>query len=278
MADLSEDDRMRPYIVKTCKALDEMCEDKGVKAAVGVYKIQFPNGEQAKNIGRSQRPFQSDRKNRIQELLLNCVPQQTKAAKIDEWAERIVSTVSIFGCMEENTSTDIERNGLGNVRFLIQGSREVVVVLYDDLVAFAQTKSTLARGEKEEPIEYGKRIMHAVQKEDLEETNALKFYHGVHSQGEALITPMGCFISERTLPLKSATAPAAAPDPDLKKNARIIGWRTSFLEGKQSVGFRSFGNMTKDQKGISGDDDRTTKFWNAIHSSLQWGGFFRIKA
>ena len=62
-----------PYILQESEVLKSVTDERGVKASVGIYKIQFPSGEQAKTLGRGQMPFTSDRKIKAQELMTDSV-------------------------------------------------------------------------------------------------------------------------------------------------------------------------------------------------------------
>jgi hypothetical protein len=123
--------KSEPFIVRQCSALQELCDERGTKASLGIYGIQLPTGA-AKQTGRSQAPFASDRKVRASELLLESVPVKHTMTSEPAWANRLVQTCSVFGCLSWFKSCDIERNGIGNIRYQVNGKREFALVDYKD--------------------------------------------------------------------------------------------------------------------------------------------------
>ena len=96
-----------PFIVREHQLLAELCEERGPKASIGIYATQLPSS--AKQTGRGQTPFASDRKIRAAELLLDVVPRKQAMSTEHPWAYRLVQTSSIFGCLHTFKSCDIER-------------------------------------------------------------------------------------------------------------------------------------------------------------------------
>jgi hypothetical protein len=81
-----------PFVDRENSLLTELCEERGPKASIGIYNIQLPSS--AKQTGRGQTPFASDRKIRAGELLLDVVPRKQAMSTEYPWAFRLVQTCS----------------------------------------------------------------------------------------------------------------------------------------------------------------------------------------
>ena len=143
----------------------------------------------------------------------------------------------------------------------------------------------ISKNEGEAPIEFGKRLMDLVDEAALKGQKALPVYHTTVSPGEAIISPMGSFIAERTIPVVSGEKGGPGKDKDSlvvkkylknkdnknnkKNDSLVVGLRMHFLEGKDTPGKKSFNQLLLHQNDLKLEEDRTLKFWQAVEDSYE---------
>eukprot|EP00959_Pyramimonas_sp_CCMP1952_P319404 6683755-Pyramimonas_sp.AAC.1 len=57
--------------------MSKIVQERSVKAAVGIFKIQYPSSVQASEDGRGQTPFANKQKDHIRKTMLETGPETT---------------------------------------------------------------------------------------------------------------------------------------------------------------------------------------------------------
>ena len=228
-----------PFIVREHQLLAELCEERGPKASIGIYAIQLPSS--AKQTGRAQTPFASDRKIRAAELLLDVVPRKQAMSTEHPWAYRLVQTSSIFGCLHTFKSCDIERNGIGNIRYHVSGSREYALMHYSELMKLA-AKKNMTKIDGEAQNDFASRVMRNACPEDVQGDDSPKLIHGVVGPKEVIVIPMGYVIAEQVVPFASGEDGQKLTVEQIK-TSQVVGLRMHFLDPKASLAHKGFVQM-----------------------------------
>ena len=258
----------RPHVVKAPERVKTICSEGTVKCSMGVYKVQIPTQNSFKTAGRSNVPFQNERKERIIEALKSYTPDITldvpgfKAPFV-----QATNQLGIFLCSHCMTHAGIERNCLGNVRYQAGGSRQILVITMAGVKKAAGLHS-LTPSAGEEMADFGRRVCEAMVAKDLDDEDFNKeVYYVQLDEEEVMAIPPGCFTIERTLP----------PNPpsdgvwteSAKKVAMVIGVRTHYLTGKDTQSFANFKSAVKVQAEQSIPEDRILKYWQHIQSNIE---------
>ena len=258
-----------PYVIKTCPtALAEVLKERGVASAMGLFKILMmePNNLSLKQNGRSQQPFQSDRKKRVSELITALAPNDILsqvARKLPEaWHQTLIQT-HLFVCSEDMVQCGVERNALGNIRVQTAGVRVVVVFMYEALKDIMKSKD-LTRNQDEDEVDFMRRVLTHMEAKDIGERSknmvwkyTLDASSGDLGKSPVMVIPPGTFTIEKTILSKSATG---AVD---REKSFVVGLRQHFLENHESPGYRSLKLLHDAQVSHKGTDSTVT-FWSKI--------------
>jgi hypothetical protein len=217
-------DSSDPIVVVSVPALLEVAAEKSVKGSIGVFRVQFPASEQGKREGRGQYPLQNDRGNRIRELMMgNSHPGLSLPARIDAGVKKVMEQVSIYGLMPSMLCNgSFERQAVGNARYQIQGTREVILMKMIDLQKVAEELSFTARTGphldqmvgymNDLNFEWGEDVDKALLK------HKIKIFRQTIGPGALTYIPIGFIVCERVL-----------------QNEPVIGFRTSMLDSDPDV-------------------------------------------
>ena len=258
-----------PYVIKTCpRALTEVLKERSVASAMGLFKILMmePNNLSLKQNGRSQQPFQSDRKKRVSELMTTLAPNDILsqvARKLPEAWHQTLSQTHLFVCSEDMVQCGVERNALGNIRVQTAGVRVVVVFMYEALKEIMKTKD-LTRIQDEDEVDFMRRVLIDITAKDIGERSknmvwkyTLDASSGDLGKSPAMVIPPGSFTIEKTIPSKTA---AGAVE---REKSFVVGLRQHFLESHASPGHRSLKLLHDAQVSHKGTDSTAT-FWSKI--------------
>ena len=257
-----------PYIVeKTPCKIQELLDERAVKANIGIYRIQAMDQIVIKETGRGQQPFQSDRKKRLAELLSTMVPHNTlprvsgKLAR--SWSES-ANTLRIFAASESMVTASVERNALGNVRLHSSGKREILVVRFDKLTEIALAKHMVANPQEAE-VDFMQRVLVSLKPSDFwpsdKTGDKIAVWKHVQLAGETMVVPPACFTVERTVPVTLAGASITKQE---RSDSFVIGFRMHYLESPESPAMKCLGELQKAHATRRKAADQTNVFWTTI--------------
>ncbi|CAK0837426.1 unnamed protein product [Prorocentrum cordatum] len=164
-----------PYIIMKHNCMSKIVQERSVKAAVGIFKIQYPSSVQASEDGRGQTPFANKQK--------------------------AVESVSLFACSSGASYTGLEKHGLATMRYTIAGQREYAVLSWTDLLAYATKVGTEMKDSStiEEFTEGIVNSLNSKESLDVYKEAGRKIYRGIAGPESTSFLPMGCIIVERML-------------------------------------------------------------------------------
>ncbi|CAE7285173.1 unnamed protein product [Symbiodinium sp. CCMP2456] len=243
-----------PFVLHKSETIDAAVDDRPVKAAVSIFKIQYPSSSQAKTEGKGQTPYQGTSKDKLKEALCELVPAPyhvTWDAKEGEnnVAAKSVDAVSVAGFSPGNVYQGLEKQSLATIRHVIAGRRQVMIFNYMHLFVYAKEKKIEAvQGKKHE--DFVKQVV-----ESLSADGAMDMFYKlggmVHratfKAGDTYFVPQCSWMLERTV-----------------GDAACFGIRTSVLLRTPSCGYEKF---REDYEKIHGEDN-VVKFWQKLSSLL----------
>jgi hypothetical protein len=253
----SQDMAATPYVITKCPELAAACNERVTKASLGIFRIQYPSSQQAKDTSRGQTPFIGDKKHTIREKMLDLAPATDIVIKKENetsMAARIVNVLSTFACSPGMLYKGLERQGMANCRYQISGERELVVVDCADLSEYA-ARIWFDICQEQDFVDYMKTIFNTLNsKESLSAFSAAggSIHRVVLSEGSLVYVPIGAFIMERTL-----------------GSNNVIGLRTMHLPKMGSVALNSFA-VLKTQAAAVATNPLTT-FWDSVSLHIYLG-------
>ncbi|CAK0876573.1 unnamed protein product, partial [Prorocentrum cordatum] len=248
-----------PYIVMKHNCMSKIVQERSVKAAVGVFKIQYPSSVQAGKDGRGQTPFANEQKDHIRKAMLETGPgatikyKSTGANDPNTLAVKAVESVSLFACSSGASYTGLEKHGLATVRYTIAGQREYAVLSWTDLLAYA-TKVGTEMKDSSTIEEFTQGIVNSLNSKeslDVYKEAGGKIYRGIAGPESTSFLPMGCIIVERTL-----------------DDSNVIGFRTGSLYSSTAP-MESFKSYAECYKNVHGVENPVSKFWSMLQGMIE---------
>ena len=144
--------------------------------------------------------FATDRRTRLSEVTKGFAPHDSfsNGAFADQFLMR-TNEMSIFGCNEKMVHVGIEKNGLGNERYLWQGTRDIIAVRFEGLQCIGkQTNVTIAANE--DVPSFMKRLLGCMEPTDatVQGMTDNVFYHR-QEPNEIVVIPAGFGTIERSI-------------------------------------------------------------------------------
>ena len=246
-----------PFVLHKSETIEAAVDDRAVKAAVAIFKIQYPSSSQAKTEGKGQTPYQGNSKDKLKEALCELVPAPFHATWDAKEAEnnvaaKSVAAVSVAGFSPGNVYQGLEKQSLATIRHIISGRRQVMVFNYMHLSAYAKEKKIESvQGKKHE--DFVTEVVETLSADDGAMDLFYKLGGTVHraslKPGDTYFVPQCCWMLERTV-----------------GDTTCFGIRTSVLlrAPKASQGYEKF---REDYEKIHGEDS-VVKFWHKLNSLL----------
>ena len=137
-----------PYMIQKCSPVEEICSDKAIKSAQGIFNVQFAMSNQAKTDKKGQIPLTTPRNDRLREVVYSHgpkiadfkmsgpVPPPTVAVR--NFIKSVSHYAQLTSCISNG---ETERFGLPSWRYQSKGTRQVVFVSYDHLRVFFDFKA-----------------------------------------------------------------------------------------------------------------------------------------
>ena len=196
-----------PFVVTEHSCVKGLVEERGSKASIGIFRIQFPASEQAKTDGRGQVPFNSPAAPKIREAMLTVVPPahlvQTQGQEKDNVAAKAMEAVSLAGCARGTSYQGLEKQSFATIRYNISGRREILAINYMDMCRFAAEIGVAGKLEQASSHDvHVKSIVDALACKDGLDTFkklGLVMHRAVINPGEAFFIPMCSWLLERTI-------------------------------------------------------------------------------
>jgi len=242
----------KPYKIEKHEVLKSLMEEKAIAASLGIYRIQCKTQQTMKDFGRHQMPLQADRKQRISELLLQCGPDDRIEMPREHCMGASLLQVSVWAAAPTMASCAIERNGIGNIRYQVSGSRLVVVASFAALEKIGM--ATKVEWQEDDLVSYGKRVLQNVSQECVAECDGI--WKTTIGPGEVLVVPPGHFIAEKTVPVK-----AGELSVEEERNSYVFGLRVHHLD-KSGASVLEHMVKCQESKAKKGKSDETAIFWN----------------
>ena len=240
-----------------------------MQLAIGIFRVQAPQQELTKQQGRCQVPFQCARKNRLAEILLGCTPDNTfSRCKFEARFQEALLVLHAWAQTIDCVSISMERNGIGNVRHMVEGKKQVMCILWDGLELLAG-KRGLTSQPNETVDAFGLRVMQASLVADLsEDVKKHVFFHEMQAN-ETMCLPAGSFCIERILPSGSAfLSGKQASDSTVRKESLCLGFRLHYAELKESSSHQRLCKMVTKQKAAGILNDKYVQYWELILNSV----------
>ena len=242
-----------PYSVNNCKDLEAKANDRATKAAIGVFRIQYPSSGQAKTSKRGQAPLLSDAKESIREQMLDLAPATTITTKANDnsMAARVTNAISIFACSTGMVYQGLEKQGMASLRYQVSGEREVIVIDFLTLSDFA-AKIGLDIEPEQDFFDYLKQLVGSLI--DAPTREALKLSggvirRGIVKEGGFLHVPAASYILERTI-----------------GSNNVVGLRTMFLPPPDSPAFAALFALKEQATAVASTP--LTDFWQSIYDDM----------
>ncbi|CAK0862537.1 unnamed protein product [Prorocentrum cordatum] len=248
-----------PYIAMKHNCMSKIVQERSVKAAVGVFKIQCPSSVQASKDGRGQTPFANEQKDHIRNAMLVTGPgttikyKSTRANDPNALAVKAVESVSLFACSSWASYTGLEKHGLATMRCTIAGQREYAALSWTDLLAYA-TKVGTEMKDSSTIEEFTQGIVNSLNSKeslDVYKEAGGKIYRGIAGPESTSFLPMGCIIVERTL-----------------GDSNVIGFRTGSLYSSTAP-MESFKSYAECYKNVHGVENPVSKFWSMLQGMIE---------
>ncbi|CAK0839299.1 unnamed protein product, partial [Prorocentrum cordatum] len=197
-------DATAPHFIESMPRATDAMKGLGVKAALGVFKIQYPVSHQ-KEEGKGQTAYNGTGQDALREILLEGVGHSASIPEL--WkgtpTERVFMQVMIYGCTAAMAPlTGPERLGLASGRYQESGVREVIATSVHSLLKFADSVG-IVRSEKHGYFDFMSHVAGNLKEDSsmldkyLEEGGQLLKAKMV--AGTYLYMPMGYAVIERTL-------------------------------------------------------------------------------
>ena len=132
-----------PYMIEKCRPVEEICADKAIKSAQGIFNVQFGMSNQAKTDKKGQIPLTTPRNDHLREVVYGYgpkiadlkmsgpVPPPTVAVR--NFIKSVSHYAQLPSCIHNG---ETERFGLPSWRYQSKGTRQVAFVSYDHLRKF----------------------------------------------------------------------------------------------------------------------------------------------
>ena len=245
-----------PFVVTEHSCVNGLVEERGSKAVIGIFRIQFPASEQAKKDGRGQVPFNSLSASKVREAMLAVAPpgHLVQAKDKDNVAAKAMEAVSLAGCAPGTSYQGLEKQSFATIRYNISGRREVLAINYMDMCKFAAEVGIANKLEKCESHEvHVKALVDALacqQGLDTFKKLGLVMHRVVINPGETFFIPMCSWLLERTIGDES-----------------VIGLRTACLLSTQKPR-DSLQLFVDNYKKVHGEDG-VVNFWGKVLGLLK---------
>ncbi len=258
----------KSFVVKDPPRLKAVLQEASVKCSNGVYKVQLPSLAVYKSSGRSMVPFQTERKDKITEVL-NIFSDDVTSSILSFKNSFVVATnqLSIWICSHDMVSASVERNCIGNIRCQVTGKRQVLVISWRGVLLAAKAHSMTA-APKEPIADFGKRVCEAMTAADMDCAGIKsEIVYREMQPGDLMCVPPGNFTIERTVPVNPPsdgnwTAP-------LKQENMVMGLRVHYLTGKDTESFEISKEFVKAQADQNISSDAAVKYWQHIRDGIE---------
>ena len=192
-----------PYMVESYETLSKMTEERGVKASVGLFRIQYSAvacKEGHRGFGTTS--FLGDQKGKLRELCVDLAPAALPHIPETEAVfKKSIESVHLYANSVGNSVLDIERQGLAQMRFQVQGEKAFSIIKYDLVAELTGADGATVKRSDEDIFEYHKRLLHALNQSSMDVVHAkgLAIFRGTLKPGGILCVPSGCYLCEKTL-------------------------------------------------------------------------------
>ena len=242
----------KPHFIKASPSLGDIVKDRTVKAALGIFRIQFP-ASAAKEQGGGQQPLRSEKTGQLREVLLQgaCDPRTLPATWEGKPAQKIFEQVHMYA----RTSGHVplcawERQGLASCRYQEAGAREIIAISIPSLIEFvAEAGIERALGMTYKSFLEGiiAELHHSL---DMFSSKGGEIFKGVMRAGSFCYMPFGYMVIERTL-----------------GDTHGYGFRAAALDATPA-GVEALGQMQRELKAIAGDEDALVKLWATVIDAI----------
>ena len=238
-----------PHIIKSMPAVGAVATDRALKAALGIFRIQYPGSDLGKQ-GRGQQPYTGTNAHKMREALLegasdsHAIPESWQ----DKPPGRVFTAVHFFGTTAGAPPVaSLERQGLASCRYQESGAREMIMIDVPSLVEYAGTVG-LTKKEKEIYMEYVARVLgDIVLEEQLDMFEKIScMHHATLRAGEYMYIPLGFVVMERTL-----------------GDVNSYGYRTASLEKTEKT-VAKFREMKQQLEATVTPEDALVRFWTTV--------------
>jgi hypothetical protein len=189
-----------------------------------------------------------DEKKRFRELLSDLAPHPAPDVPESEtMLSKALTTVHLYANLANNQILDLERQGIGQMRFQIQGEKAFAVVQYPLVADLAAGSCTASRQSDEDIFAYQKRIIANLHAESLQvlHSKGHTIFRGTLKPGNFLYVPAGCYLLEKSL------------GTNLN-----IGLRSAHIDGREAAA-DSF-NALRQAVATINPDQPLCRFWEKV--------------
>ena len=183
-----------PFVISSLADVAKLVsESPSLRCQVTNFSHQFPGTQLCRTSGRAQCPAKVDESTKqLVDLMLEAAPFRKDASVIDSapYADlKSILHVALFGFTPEMSYVGFEERGLGQLRYLVQGSRKVIMASPRTI----QERLNVTAASVQEIMQIWKYI-------DLSKLSDCNFmYAGVQRAGSLMYCPPGWLIAEEAL-------------------------------------------------------------------------------
>ena len=183
-----------PFVISSLADVAKLVsESPSLRCQVTNFSHQFPGTQLCRTSGRAQCPAKVDESTKqLVDLMLEAAPFRKDASVIDSapYADlKSILRVALFGFTPEMSYVGFEERGLGQLRYLVQGSRKVIMASPRTI----QDRLNVTAASVQEIMQIWKYI-------DLSKLSDCNFmYAGVQKAGSLMYCPPGWLIAEEAL-------------------------------------------------------------------------------
>ena len=190
-----------PYMINDPACMKSLVEQRTVKAAIGLFRIQYPTCNDAKKFGFAYSPCAIDAKDKVRECLLALGPKtKFKVAEADRNGiiAKSLEQVLFHGNTQAFQTICMEKQGLAQLRYQLCGERNVAVIPHAMLEDICCRDGGPSRQENEGIQKFYERAVGAIDQTLLDAVKDINVYRGVVQPGCFLYVPAGCYLLEKT--------------------------------------------------------------------------------
>jgi hypothetical protein len=245
----------QPYVILDMPAVSQAIQDRAIKAALHIFKIQYPASEMAKT-GKGNHPYTGEKLNQLREALLQGAAQNNELPtkwKLKPFAKIIEQVGFLAGSAKfPEPCCGLERQGLPSCRYIESGVREAIYVKAADLLGYGLAAAMEIRSPKPDFTVHLEHIMKSIT--TAEQLTAFAehgtMYKAIMRPGHYSYTPQGYFCLERTVGDASTFSIRCQP---FDKTAASVA---------------AFKGLCAAARDWHGEDHALVKFWSSLLEEL----------